>query len=70
MTFIYLYNTTIVVEQAASKLPSALRLMETVRALVRRLGGVVSLSSEPGEGTTFIVTLPRVLAAPDVGEAA
>ncbi|MHB2167477.1 ATP-binding protein [Alsobacter sp. R-9] len=41
-----------------------------VRALVRRLGGVVSLSSEPGEGTTFIVTLPRVLAAPDVGEAA
>lgn len=33
-----------------------------VRALVRRLGGVVSLSSEPGEGSTFIVTLPRVLA--------
>lgn len=32
-----------------------------VRALVRRLGGVVTVSSEPGEGSTFIVTLPRVL---------
>lgn len=32
-----------------------------VRALVRRLGGVVSVSSEPGEGSTFIVTLPKVL---------
>ncbi len=41
-----------------------------VRALVRRLGGIVSVSSEPGEGSTFIVTLPRVLAAPSAEEAA
>ena len=31
------------------------------RALVRRLGGTISVSSEPGQGTTFVVTLPRVL---------
>jgi signal transduction histidine kinase len=30
-----------------------------VRALVRRLGGYMALKSEPGIGTTFIVTLPR-----------
>ena len=30
-----------------------------VRALVRRLGGYMTLKSEPGAGTTFIVTLPR-----------
>jgi len=30
-----------------------------VRALVRRLGGYMTLKSQLGEGTTFIVTLPR-----------
>jgi signal transduction histidine kinase len=29
------------------------------RALVRRLGGYMTLRSEFGEGSTFIVTLPR-----------
>jgi signal transduction histidine kinase len=32
-----------------------------VRALVRRLGGDISVESELGEGTTFRVSLPRVL---------
>lgn len=32
-----------------------------VRALVRRLGGVISLKSTPGKGTSFIVTLPNML---------
>jgi signal transduction histidine kinase len=30
-----------------------------VRALVRRMGGTMGLSSEPGKGSTFTVTLPR-----------
>jgi signal transduction histidine kinase len=32
-----------------------------VRALVRRLGGVINVKSEAGKGTTFTVTLPRLL---------
>ncbi|MFC6389736.1 MHYT domain-containing protein [Methylorubrum zatmanii] len=33
--------------------------LASVKALVRALGGRIELSSEPGLGTTFIVTLPR-----------
>jgi signal transduction histidine kinase len=32
-----------------------------VRALVRLLGGTISLSSEPGVGTSIRVRLPRIL---------
>lgn len=31
-----------------------------VRALVRRLGGVISVKSKPGAGSSFIVTLPNM----------
>ncbi len=34
-----------------------------VRALVRRLGGYMTLKSQLGEGTTFVVTLPRRMQA-------
>ncbi|CAO4179170.1 sensor histidine kinase [Methylorubrum populi] len=33
--------------------------LASVKALVRALGGRIELSSQPGIGTTFIVTLPR-----------
>lgn len=33
-----------------------------VRALVRRLGGTISVRSKLGEGSTFIVTLPKFIA--------
>jgi signal transduction histidine kinase len=32
-----------------------------VRALVRRLGGEITMTSELGHGTTFRVTLPKTL---------
>ena len=33
--------------------------LASVKALVRALGGRIEVSSQPGAGTTFIVTLPR-----------
>ena len=41
-----------------------------VRALVRRLGGTLSVSSEPGEGSTFTVMLPTTWNLPAEGKAA
>ena len=39
-----------------------------VRALVRRLGGTLSVSSEPGEGSTFTVMLPDRWNLPSEGK--
>ncbi|MGA4555048.1 MHYT domain-containing protein [Methylorubrum aminovorans] len=33
--------------------------LASVKALVRALGGRIEVSSQPGKGTTFVVTLPR-----------
>jgi signal transduction histidine kinase len=41
-----------------------------VRALVRRMGGTLSVSSEPGEGSTFTVMLPTRWTLPAEGKAA
>ena len=38
-----------------------------VRSLVRRMGGSIVLDSQLGEGTTFKITLPRVLAPQNLG---
>jgi signal transduction histidine kinase len=41
-----------------------------VRALVRRMGGTLSVSSAPGEGSTFTVMLPERWTLPSEGKAA
>jgi signal transduction histidine kinase len=37
-----------------------------VQELVQRLGGSISVESEPGEGSTFTVTLPPKAPEPSV----
>jgi PAS domain S-box-containing protein len=37
--------------------------LATVRGIVQQAGGYVSMKSEPGEGTVFVVDLPRIDAA-------
>ena len=39
--------------------------MAIVKELVRQMNGTVTVSSKKGEGTTFVVTFPFVLAEPD-----
>lgn len=41
-----------------------------VRALVRRMGGTLSVSSEPGRGSTFTVMLPTTWTLPSEGKSA
>jgi signal transduction histidine kinase len=41
-----------------------------VRALVRRMGGTLSVSSEPGQGSTFTVVLPTKWNLPSEGKSA
>ena len=40
--------------------------LSIVHGLVTSLGGVVSVDSAPGEGTTFLIDLPAVEAAPEM----
>lgn len=45
--------------------------LATVHGIVQQAGGAISFRSEPGEGTTFLICLPRTeTASPDQAEAA